>query len=387
MGKLALNFICKDETPVIENMLESAKGIVDLIVVNDTGSTDGTQQIIKNFGEKYGIPTYVFERPFDDFENSRNHAMQKLRDVVKELNWNADQVHGFWFPDYDTHFPRMLDKSLKNDGVLRYQWRARELAITESSPRRICIDIGANVGLWSCELVEHFDQVIAFEPVEEFRKCFERNVKKSNYIMHPCALGREESFINMNIVEGNTGHSHIDTSSIGRGTIPLKTLDSFNFDKQIELKPKSVAVFRSKNPINGLIYGHGGIKLFSKDCFSTERLDRPDMTTTLADSYIKLNILATEHRFNYTPYATWRTAFREAVKLSAGINKNNNDQESQERLTMWTEAGLETQYGYFAIQGARQGIAYAKSKNADFTLVNDFAWLEDKFKEWCGINE
>ena len=97
MGKLALNFICKDESPVIEKMLESAKGIVDLIVVNDTGSTDGTQQIIKNFGEKYGIPTYVFERPFDDFENSRNHAMQKLRDVVKELGWNPEQVHGFWF--------------------------------------------------------------------------------------------------------------------------------------------------------------------------------------------------------------------------------------------------------------------------------------------------
>ena len=97
MGKLALNFICKDESPVIENMLESAKDIVDLIVVNDTGSTDGTQQIIKNFGEKYGIPTYVFERPFDDFENSRNHTMQKLRDVVAELNWNPDQVHGFWF--------------------------------------------------------------------------------------------------------------------------------------------------------------------------------------------------------------------------------------------------------------------------------------------------
>lgn len=97
MGKLALNFICKDESPVIEKMLESAKGIVDLIVVNDTGSTDGTQQIIKNFGEKYGIPTYVFERPFDDFEKSRNHAMQMLRDTVKELGWNPEQVHGFWF--------------------------------------------------------------------------------------------------------------------------------------------------------------------------------------------------------------------------------------------------------------------------------------------------
>lgn len=163
-------------------------------------------------------------------------------------------------------------------------------------------------------------------------------------------------------------------------------VDSFNFDKNIELTSKSVAVFRSKNPVNGLIYGHGGIKLFSKDCFSAERLDRPDMTTTLADSYIKVNVLATEHRFNYSPYATWRTSFREAVKLSAGINKNNNDQESQERLTMWCEAGLETEHGYFAIHGARQGVAYAKLKDCDFTLVNDFKWLKNKFIDWAGCN-
>lgn len=97
MGKLALNFICKDESHVIKNMLESCKGITDLIVVNDTGSTDGTQEIIRNFGKENNIPTYVFERAFDDFEKSRNHAMQKLRDVVEELGWNPDQVHGYWF--------------------------------------------------------------------------------------------------------------------------------------------------------------------------------------------------------------------------------------------------------------------------------------------------
>ena len=141
------------------------------------------------------------------------------------------QTHGFWFPNYDTHFPKMLEKSLKNDGVIRYQWRARELAIETCDQHRVCIDIGANVGLWSCELVDKFEQVIAFEPVDEFRKCFEQNVKKSNYVMYSVALGREESFINMTIVEGNTGHSHIDTSTYGQGTIPLKTLDSFNFDR------------------------------------------------------------------------------------------------------------------------------------------------------------
>lgn len=96
MGKLALNFICKDESHVIEKMLNSVKSIVDLIVCNDTGSTDGTQDIIKKFGEENNIPTYVFERPFDDFEKSRNHAMQKLRDVVTELGWDANKIHGFW---------------------------------------------------------------------------------------------------------------------------------------------------------------------------------------------------------------------------------------------------------------------------------------------------
>lgn len=97
MPKLALNFICKNEAHIINTMLESAKSITDLIVVNDTGSTDGTQDLIKKFGEENNIPTYVFERPFDDFEKSRNHAMQKLRDVVAEIGWNPNDIWGYWF--------------------------------------------------------------------------------------------------------------------------------------------------------------------------------------------------------------------------------------------------------------------------------------------------
>lgn len=97
MNKLALNFICKNESHVVERMLNSAKSITDLIVVNDTGSTDGTQDLIKKFGKENNIPTYVFERPFDNFEKSRNYAMNKLRDVVKELKWDSDKVHGYWF--------------------------------------------------------------------------------------------------------------------------------------------------------------------------------------------------------------------------------------------------------------------------------------------------
>jgi len=140
------------------------------------------------------------------------------------------ESHGFWFPDYDDHFPRMLAKSLKNDGVVRYQWRARDSAIASCDNKRICIDIGANVGLWSCDLVKQFEKVIAFEPVAEFRECFKKNVTGNNYVIEPVALGRTESLIEMNIVQGNTGHSHIDPTSVGKGSIPLKTLDSYHYE-------------------------------------------------------------------------------------------------------------------------------------------------------------
>lgn len=97
MNKLALNFICKNESHVINRMLDSCKEITDIVVVNDTGSTDGTQDLIKKWGEENNIPIYLFERSFDNFENSRNYAMEKLIEVVTELGWNLNKVFGYWF--------------------------------------------------------------------------------------------------------------------------------------------------------------------------------------------------------------------------------------------------------------------------------------------------
>ena len=96
MPKLILNTIVKNESHCILKMLESAAQISDAIVIADTGSTDGTQDLIRKFGEEKGIPTYVFERPFDDFEKSRNFGMQKARDVVQELGWNPNDCWTWW---------------------------------------------------------------------------------------------------------------------------------------------------------------------------------------------------------------------------------------------------------------------------------------------------
>ena len=97
MPKLVLNFICKNESHVITRMLSSSNGILDLIVAIDTGSTDNTIELIKKYGEDNNIPTYVFERPFDTFDKSRNFGMQKVKDVVDELKLDANDTFSMWF--------------------------------------------------------------------------------------------------------------------------------------------------------------------------------------------------------------------------------------------------------------------------------------------------
>jgi len=94
MNKIALNIICKNESHIILEMLGSVSPVIDLIVALDTGSDDATISVIREFGRSSGIPTFVFERPFDNFGNSRNYAIDCLIKVCGDLGVPADEVWG-----------------------------------------------------------------------------------------------------------------------------------------------------------------------------------------------------------------------------------------------------------------------------------------------------
>jgi len=140
--------------------------------------------------------------------------------------------YGWYFPDIEKHFPEMLAKNISKGGLPEYQQPVRLRSLQRVNNKRIALDIGANVGLWSRDLVKHFEQVIAFEPVEMFRECLHRNVTASNLTVQSIALGDQDGMVNMIITEGNTGHTHVDPSSAGGDTciIPLDSLNLQNVD-------------------------------------------------------------------------------------------------------------------------------------------------------------
>lgn len=137
------------------------------------------------------------------------------------------EQYGWYFPNIETHFPQMLAKNISKGGPTEYQQPVRLRSLQHVKNKRTALDIGANVGLWSRDLVKYFDQVIAFEPVAMFRECLEKNVTASNISVESVALGDSEGQVRMIITEGNTGHTHVDPASTNGDTRIIR-LDSLN---------------------------------------------------------------------------------------------------------------------------------------------------------------
>jgi tetratricopeptide (TPR) repeat protein len=75
--RICLSMIVKNEAPVIERCLRSVKPYIHAWAISDTGSSDGTQDVVRHF--MADLPGELIERPWVDFSTNRNDALELAR--------------------------------------------------------------------------------------------------------------------------------------------------------------------------------------------------------------------------------------------------------------------------------------------------------------------
>lgn len=166
-------------------------------------------------------------------------------------------------------------------------------------------------------------------------------------------------------------------------------MDGFSFDLDFEPDEQSVYVWRCRNGVNGLIYGYGAIKLFPTGGVRAMATNTVDMTTSVSLSYRIVHQIASETRFNTSPFEAWKSGFREAVKLSSGIIDRQKDEETLTRLDAWCAKGASALHGDMCIDGARMGRSYGTRHARDreaLAKINDFDWLAMLYEVRCSFD-
>lgn len=161
-----------------------------------------------------------------------------------------------------------------------------------------------------------------------------------------------------------------------------EVLHEFKFNHHLSnIDINTVYVWNSRNPVNGLEYGYGGVKLLPKQLVLSASNASIDFTTSISSNFKIMADVANITKFDTSSFSTWRSAFRECVKLSSRIINGQVDGETQQRLHVWCTIG-NGKFGKDSILGAQEGATFGKNYANEpnmLKLINDFNWLEEKF--------
>ena len=99
---LCLCMIVKNEAGVIRRCLDSVRPIIDSWLVVDTGSTDGTQDIVR--AAMADLPGELVERPWRDFATNRTESLTLARSwgdysLIIDADDTLEIPEGYRLPD------------------------------------------------------------------------------------------------------------------------------------------------------------------------------------------------------------------------------------------------------------------------------------------------
>jgi hypothetical protein len=172
-------------------------------------------------------------------------------------------------------------------------------------------------------------------------------------------------------------------------------LPSF-FDQKVVLdSPLRTYSWNGQNMHNGLIYGNGGLKLWSKQFVlgmnSHENSDDPRKSVDFCweAEYHQVDRTFSEVWVTGSPYQAFRVGFREAVKLTLDRGERIAAAEMTKRLhgvnlrnaRIWACVGAHVPNGRWAMLGTRMGWDRMCDLSWDHTSIRDYGWFADFWAE------
>jgi hypothetical protein len=202
-------------------------------------------------------------------------------------------------------------------------------------------------------------------------------VKGSDAAHKACAaLSETEYFVTVdadNIVDPKFIEVEVDLESLG-----LTSENVFSWCGQIH--------------VNGLMYGNGGLKMWTRkfvnEMRTHENAELSDVKGKVEfcfdERYYQFNENYSESFTNYTPFQAWRAGFREGVKMSLDQGAKVNDLkkiwwQNYHRLLTWCSVGADVEHGIWSILGAREGCYMTMFTDWDYGNVRDFEWLTNRW--------
>lgn len=151
-----------------------------------------------------------------------------------------------------------------------------------------------------------------------------------------------------------------------------------------------------RNVVNGLCYGNGGLKLWSRQFVLDMRTHENAVNKAEAvdfcwdDRYLQLNNVYSDTYPNGSPFQAFRSGFREGVKMTLdrgskvgeGRIERRLHEKNFKRLLIWASVGADVDNGDWSIYGTRLGIYAANVDSTfDISLVSDYDWFKAYFAE------
>lgn len=169
------------------------------------------------------------------------------------------------------------------------------------------------------------------------------------------------------------------------------------FDLEIEIPDSlldSPLSWAGRNIINGLCYGNGGLKLWTREFVLNMRThenavrDEEKVDFCWDNRYIQLNNCYSDTCPNGSPFQAFRAGFREGVKMTLdrgvkagpGVISKHIFDKNFKRLLIWASVGADVENGLWAIYGTRLGI-YSANIKSDFDIaqISDYEWFFQYF--------